>query len=87
MLWSQASGWLPDKEQSMRRISVRVDDDLYEQVAVLAEATGRSINQLAVDALTEQLESTTATDEGREQIRAHLRRMAERFGLEGNSDV
>lgn len=69
----------------MKRISVRLDDELHDQAAVVAEATGRSLNQLVVDALTKQVEDTSSTKEGREQVRAHLQRMAERFGLDEES--
>lgn len=66
----------------MKRISLRMPDELHEEASVLAEATGRSLNQLVLDALEREVKDEASTAEGKERIRAHLRAMAERFGLD-----
>lgn len=65
----------------MRRVNIRLDDDLYDMLVTLAEAHDTSMQQIASNYIADGVRSSLTDDTVRERVRTRLAEQAKAFGV------
>lgn len=65
----------------MKRLNIRIDDDMHGMLTTLAEAEGVSVQQVVERFIADGVRASLTDEQTREKVRARLAEQAKAFGV------
>lgn len=66
---------------NVKKLTIRLDEDLSDELALIADAAGTSVNRLVTQLIEQHVETQRHSPEARAAVAERISRLAAQYGL------